>query len=204
MIKNLIFDVGNVLFHYRWLDALVDTGLSREQALSAGPKIFDETPLWREFDAGNIDLSEIIEGYGEMFPEFKDNIAEFITRAERMPIDRPEVWEKMKVLKEKGYKLYLLSNYSDYLFNRHTEGKAFLDYIDGKVVSYEVHVTKPDKGIYEILLNKYNLKPEESVFFDDKEENIQTAVALGIKGCVVKSREHINELLQSLINDEEI
>lgn len=199
MIKNLIFDVGNVLFHYRWLEALVDTGMTKEQAAETGPKIFDETPLWREFDAGNIDLPGIIEGYGELFPEFKDNIAEFITRAERMPIDRPEVWEKMKLLKDKGYKIYLLSNYSDYLFNRHTEGKAFLDYIDGKVVSYEVHYTKPQKEIYEILLSKYNLKPEESLFFDDREENVQTAVSLGISGCVVKSREHINEELEKLI-----
>lgn len=201
MIKNLIFDVGNVLFHYRWLEALVDTGMTKEQAAETGPKIFDETPLWREFDAGNIDLPGIIEGYGELFPEFKDNIAEFITRAERMPIDRPEVWEKMKLLKDKGYKIYLLSNYSDYLFNRHTEGKAFLDYIDGKVVSYEVHYTKPQKEIYEILLSKYNLKPEESLFFDDREENVQTAVSLGISGCVVKSREHINKELEKLINE---
>lgn len=200
MIKNLIFDVGNVLFHYRWLEALVDTGMTREQAAAAGPKIFDETPLWREFDAGNIDLPGIIEGYGELFPEFKDNIAEFITRAERMPIDRPEVWEKMKRLKDKGYRIYLLSNYSDYLFNRHTEGKAFLDYIDGRVVSYEVHVTKPDREIYEILLSKYDLKPEESLFFDDREENVETALALGISGCVVKSREHINDELEKLLS----
>ena len=107
----------------------------------------------------------------------------------------------MKLLKDKGYKIYLLSNYSDYLFNRHTEGKAFLDYIDGKVVSYEVHYTKPQKEIYEILLSKYNLKPEESLFFDDREENVQTAVSLGISGCVVKSREHINKELEKLINE---
>ena len=102
---------------------------------------------------------------------------------------------------DKGYKIYLLSNYSDYLFNRHTEGKAFLDYIDGKVVSYEVHYTKPQKEIYEILLSKYKLKPEESLFFDDREENVQTAVSLGISGCVVKSREHINKELEKLINE---
>ena len=69
----------------------------------------------------------------------------------------------------------------------------------GRVVSYEVHYTKPQKEIYEILLSKYNLKPEESLFFDDREENVQTAVSLGISGCVVKSREHINKELESLL-----
>lgn len=199
MIKNLIFDVGNVLFHYRWLEALVDAGFTREQAAEMGPKIFDETPLWREFDAGNIDLQGIIDGYGEYFPEYKEYIAEFITRAERMPIDRPEVWDKMKALKDKGYKIYLLSNYSEYLFTRHTDGKAFMDYIDGKVVSYEIHYTKPQKEIYETLLAKYDLNPEESIFFDDREENVEAAVALGIKGCTVRSREHINSELEMLM-----
>ncbi len=179
----------------------MDTGLTREQAMDAGPKIFDETPLWREFDAGNIDLDGIIEGYGELFPQYKDNIAEFIIKAERMPIDRPEVWDKMKVLKDLGYRIYLLSNYSDYLFNAHTKGKAFLNYLDGRVVSYEVHQTKPDADIYKTLLAKYDLKPEECVFFDDREENTATAISLGIKSYTIENREHINEILQHLIDD---
>lgn len=204
MIKNLIFDVGNVLFHYRWLEALMDTGLTEEEAKFVGPKIFDETPLWREFDAGNIDLEGIIKGYEEQFPGFGKNIAEFIIHAERMPLDRPEVWEKMRILKEKGYKLYLLSNYSEYLFSRHTNGKPFLNYIDGKVVSYEVHQIKPGEAIYKTLLSRYNLKPEESVFFDDRPENTATAEGLGIKSYTIESREHINSILQSFIDGDEI
>jgi len=199
MITNLIFDVGNVLFHYRWKEALMDTGMTREEADEAGRKVFDETPLWREFDAGNITLSDLIEEYGKLFPDIKDNIAEFVTRNERMPLDRPEVWEKMAVLKKKGYKIYLLSNYSEYLFTNHTKGKPFMDLLDGKVVSYEVHETKPDRPIYRELMRRYDLKPEECVFFDDREENTKTAEELGIKSFTVMSREHINELLEDII-----
>jgi len=202
MIKNLIFDVGNVLFHYRWMEALMDTGLTREEALDAGPKIFDETPLWREFDAGNVDLDGIIKGYGDLFPEYRENIKEFIINADRMPLDRPEVWEKMKVLKDKGYRLYLLSNYSEYLFNEHTKGKPFIDLIDGRIVSYEVHQIKPDESIYYSLLNKYDLNPNECVFFDDRPENTQTAQRLGIRSYTIESREHINEILQKYIDGD--
>jgi len=200
MIKNLIFDVGNVLFHYRWLEALMDTGISSEEAQYIGPILFDKTPYWSQFDAGNIDLPGLIEEYGRLLPKYKENIAEFITRAERMPIDRPEVWEKMAVLKKKGYRIYLLSNYSDYLFNTHTKGKAFMDILDGRVVSYECHQIKPNDDIYLTLLGKYNLDPSECVFFDDREENTATAERLGIKSYTITSREHINDILQEFID----
>ena len=52
------------------------------------------------------------------------------------------------------------------------------DDIDGKVVSYEIHQVKPDRGIYETLLNRFSLKPEECIFFDDRKENTDTAKAM--------------------------
>ena len=90
MIKNIIFDVGNVLFEYRWIEALMDTGLSREEANETGKKVFDEK-LWVDFDAGNINVPDLIEEFGKLYPDVKNNIAEFILHPERMPISRPEV-----------------------------------------------------------------------------------------------------------------
>lgn len=199
MIKNLVFDVGNVLFEYRWIEALMDTGLNREDAVEAGKIIFGD-PLWIMFDAGNIDADNLIIEFGKRYPEYKDNIAEFIRHPERMPIPRPEVWDKIRTLKNKGYKIYLLSNYSEYLFSSHTAGAQFLEDIDGKLVSYMVHQVKPDRDIYESLLQRFDLKPEECIFFDDRPENIQAGEEVGIKGRIVESREGINNLLQELID----
>ena len=102
-------------------------------------------------------------------------------------------------LKEKGYKIYLLSNYSEELFHVHTKGAKFLDVLDGEVVSYQVHALKPDREIYEILLEKYSLKAEECLFFDDRMDNVEGAKKVGIQAIQVTSREMLNETLDEML-----
>ena len=67
----------------------------------------------------------------------------------------------IKYLKEKGYRIYLLSNYPDRLWKIQVEPSPFTAYIDGAVVSWEEHIMKPDRGFYQILLDRYQLNPEE-------------------------------------------
>lgn len=88
-------------------------------------------------------------------------------------------------LKER-YKLYYLSNWGRGSFEelKKTWRFDFLKYFDGGVVSYEVKTTKPDPAIYKILLEKYNIDPHRSIFFDDKKENVQVARNLGMNGVV--------------------
>lgn len=200
MKNTIIFDVGNVLLEYRWLEALMEAGVTDEDIASkAGRAIFDKK--WVEFDAGILDLDGICEELGKEFPDIADNLREFIVRGERMVIHRPEVWEKVHILKEKGYKIYLLSNYSDYLFNLHTKGCSFMDDIDGRLVSYEVHMVKPNRDIYEELITRFNLNPSDCVFLDDREENTETARKVGIEAITIISREHINEVLTDFIEN---
>ena len=112
-----------------------------------------------------------------------------------MPIPRKDVWEKVHALKEKGYKIYLLSNYNKDFFDVHTKGADFLDDIDGKVVSYEIHQIKPEPAIYEYLLEKYELNPQECVFFDDRPENTEAAEKLGIQSYTITSKEYLLDVL---------
>lgn len=200
MIKNIIFDVGNVLLGYRWAEALADTGLSLEEANSVNELMFNNS-LWVDFDAGNIDRDGLIEAYGKLYPKYKENIKQFLIHSERMPLARPKVWERVHRLKEVGYKIYLLSNYSEYLFNMHTANLPFMDDLDGRLVSYEVHRVKPDKDIYEILLSRYGLEPSESVFLDDRPENTATAQSLGIKSYTVDGIENICDILDGFIEE---
>ena len=87
-------------------------------------------------------------------------------------------------LKDKGYKVYYLSNWSAWTHDLLQEaGKFdFLKLMDGGVFSYDAGYMKPNEEIYKILLNKYKINPEEAVFFDDREENIEAANKLGIHG----------------------
>lgn len=198
MIKNLIFDVGNVLLEYRWNQMLLDYGLTKEEAAVAGP-VFFENELWKELDLGNYSVEEVICMYEEALPQYAGLVRWFLTHLELMPLPRKAVWEKVHALKEKGYRIYLLSNYNGDFFRVHTKDADFINDIDGKVVSYEIHKIKPDAAIYEYLLEKYDLKAEESVFFDDREENTEAAEKLGIKSYTITSKEYLLEVLDKFL-----
>ena len=197
MIKNIIFDVGEVLFSYGWIDAMVLAGESRESAEFVGPLIFDD-PLWKELDLGIRPYFEVVEDMCRKYPEYAGSIRTFLTNVEVMPKDRPEVWKEVHKLKEKGYHLYLLSNYSEYMFSIHTKDKPFMNDIDGAMVSYMVHINKPNEGIYRALLDKYTLDPSECLFFDDRAENVEGAGKVGIKAITVVSEEFLLEELRKL------
>lgn len=198
MLKNIIFDVGDVLLEYRWHEMLTDYGLPDDEADKVGSLMFDDD-LWHEFDIGNMQRDEIIRQYMENYPEYAETIQWFITHGEFMHVKREDVWERMNKLKDKGYGIYILSNYSEELFKKHTADAPFTRLADGIVVSYQIHITKPDERIYKYLLDKYNLIAEECIFFDDREENTEGARKLGINAITVTSREFLLEELDKLL-----
>ena len=84
-------------------------------------------------------------------------------------------------LKTRNYLCYVLSNWSAETFIGMEEDYPFLKNFDGIIISGEVKLIKPDKSIYELAISRFNLKPEETIFVDDKLENIQTAKSLNFK-----------------------
>ncbi|MDD6742614.1 HAD family phosphatase [Roseburia sp. MUC/MUC-530-WT-4D] len=198
--KNIIFDVGDVLLDYRWKEMLVDDyGLDEKTAEIVGNEMFDD-PLWHEMDLWNMTEEEIICGFEKKYPEHGAYIRWFITHGEGMKVSRPKVWEKLRLLKKQGYGIYLLSNYPESLFVKHTKDADFMKDIDGAVVSYMIHKTKPDREIYEYLLEQYQLKAEESLFFDDRKENVEGAIACGIDSRQVFSQESLLEYMDAILN----
>ena len=87
----------------------------------------------------------------------------------------------IKELKEKDYKIYLLSNINSHTYNHIKDNKLF-NLVDGYVFSYIEHQVKPYVGIYNTLLERYKLIPQECLFIDDNIKNIKTANELGIQG----------------------
>ena len=197
MIKNIIFDVGDVLIGYRWKEMLLDHGIPDDIAQRVGENIFSD-PIWRKFDSGFVSIEELLEHYIQLYPEDEEHIRYFLNSGELMRVERPKVWEKVHALKEKGYHIYLLSNYSQVLFEKHTNGASFLQDLDGGIISYQVHMVKPDPAIYQALLQKYNLSPSECIFFDDRKENTDAAQACGIKAVTVLSEQFLLDELSLL------
>lgn len=201
-IKNVIFDVGDVLIEYRWKQMLMDYGLSEEEAIRVGGELFENPEqLWSEFDKGLYTQEEIICAYEKRYPRDAKAIRYFISHGEYMHVPRPKIWELLHQLKEAGAKVYLLSNYPEELFHKHLQYADFMNDIDGKMVSYMIKKAKPDEAIYYALCDNYGLKMEECIFFDDREENIATAKRLGMSGKKVTSKEMLQEELIKLIDE---
>ena len=185
-IKNIIFDVGDVLLSYRWKYMLMDYGLTETEAVRIGTEMFDDPEgLWGLLDLGTVPQQEIIERYCRKYPADEKVIRWFIGHGEYMPVARPAVWELVHELKKQGYGVYLLSNYSEELFK--------------KIVSYMVHKAKPDPAIYAALCEKYELNPSECLFFDDRLENVQAAISYGMQAKRVLSKEGLAEDLEEIV-----
>lgn len=184
-MKNIIFDVGSVLIGYRWRDMCLEAGWDETKTNTIGRGFF-ESPLWPDVDAGIISVEELIGSIVEKYPELEEDARWFIGSGKKMVVERPKVWEMVGKLKEKGFGLYLLSNYSGELFELHTDGFPFLDLMDGGVISYQIKKIKPDPAIYQHLMQKYRLKPEDCLFFDDKPENTEAARKLGMAAVTVE------------------
>ena len=197
MIQTIIFDVGEVLLGYRWEDMLTDHGVPREKAILIGNTMFAD-PLWEELDLGCRPFEEIVQEYRRKYPEYREEITWFLNHGEYMHVPREDVWEKVHGLKQKGYGIYLLSNYSENLFHKHTKNAAFMKDIDGMVVSYQIHKTKPNPAIYLHLLQTYHLQPETCLFFDDRPANTEAAKKLGIQTVTVTSKELLMAALEKL------
>lgn len=198
MIQNLIFDLGNVLVSYRWKEMLTDDfGIEESHAALIGHRMFED-PIWKDYDRGMADTEDLIEHYGHLYPKDSETIRRMFHESERMMVPRNRLWKRIEELKNQGFRLYILSNYSDFLFNKHTEHIPFMDKLDGKVVSYEVHKMKPEPEIYGILLDRYGLKPEECLFFDDLKENVCTARDAGIEAVQVTSEDMLISELNKL------
>lgn len=171
------------------------------EAKRIGEELFHK-PIWADgLDGGLVTIENAIEKYKFLHPNDIDVISWFLRNGELMAVRRPEVWEKLAMLKKKGYMIYILSNYSEELFAKHTKDAGFLDIIDGGIVSYQVHLLKPDIRIYKALLKKYSLKAEECMFFDDKEENVNGACRAGMKAVRVTSREMLNRMLDEMLEN---
>ena len=107
--------------------------------------------------------------------------------------------ETLKGLKNKKYECYVLSNWSWETFNNMDTEYPFLKLFDGLIISGKEKMVKPDKEIYLLAIKKFKLNPNQTVFIDDKIENINTAKNLGFKTIHLSNPELIFDELNRYI-----
>ena len=202
-MKNIIFDIGMVLIDFHWRTTMQKLGIP-ENIIDTLDRNMVNHPLWNHFDLDDIPESELIQKFKELSPECSEYIDLFMNNLDDVVDMFPDADKWLKSLKDRGYHVYLLSNYPRRLFALHTPRFHFLPYTDGRVVSYECHITKPDERIYQRLSSKYNLIPEECIFLDDRQANLDAAEKLGFNTLLVTDPIAVRTELDNILEKENI
>lgn len=183
MIKNIILDIGDVLARSNYHEFFQNKGYDDETVMRLEKATFF-SPVWKELDRGVWDFSRIIDGFVKKAPELEEQLRTVFNDMSGFVKAFPYAVEWVRSLKESGSKVFCLSNISGKICDDCAEELEFLKYTDGKILSYEEKLIKPDPKIYRRLLEKYGLYADECIFIDDISQNVAAAQELGIHGIV--------------------
>lgn len=197
MIRNIIFDIGNVLTDFRWRDFLRDKGFD-EGMIDRIAKASVESPVWREFDRGSWSDEELFQAFVDNDPEIAEELHLAFDDIHGMVTPREYAVPWVKRLKDNGYQVYYLSNFAGKAHRECADALEFIAHTDGGILSYQDKMIKPDPAIYRLLLSRYELKAEECVFLDDLPVNVEAAEREGMHGIVFETMEQAEEELQKL------
>lgn len=197
MINTIVLDIGNVLAHFRWMEYLEDCGYTDEVKQKIG-KATVRSNRWNELDRGVIDETKLFTECCKEEPSVEKEILQLFEDVSQLVWEYDYSTDFIRGLKANGYKVYLLSNYARFTFQYAKENFGFIKQVDGGIISYEVKCTKPEATIYQLLIDKYHIQPEEAVFLDDLPANLEGAKPFGFHTIQVKSYEQAVEDLQKL------
>lgn len=204
MIKNVIFDIGNVILTFDYQDVLRRYTDNIDEQNFIMENII-KSPEWLGYgliDTGFISREDAIKIVQDRTNHTNDDlINSFWNTYNDYGRINTNVIELIRKIKEKGYNFYLLSNINSYTHN-YIKSSGLFEIVDGYVLSYIEHQIKPYNSIYNTLINRYGLIPSESLFIDDNSRNIETANKLGIIGKLVSpdNYESVVEALKGEIN----
>jgi FMN phosphatase YigB (HAD superfamily) len=179
VIKNIIFDIGNVLVYYRPIEFL-SKKYPEEDVLFLFSAIFD-TQEWLDLDKGTKTESEVLRIFIDRNPERELILREVMSDLCSIFTPIESTVEILKLLKIHEYNLLYLSNISHQIYSCIFEKYDFFNNFNGGIISAKVNMMKPDTDIYIRLINKYKIDPGESIFIDDTKNNILTASNLGFE-----------------------
>ena len=196
-IKTIIFDIGRVLNGYGWEEYLKKI-VPEPSAYKAVEQAVFKNPAWVEHDKGLLSEEEEIQDFAAAAPEYEKEIrAVYANLGEcTWKLDYAIPW--ILELKEKGYRVYALSNWPKHIYDQREDKLDFLDLMDGYFLSFQEHLIKPDEKAFLRLMEKYGIEPGEAVFLDDTRANVLAAERLGIHGILFTSQQQAREELAKL------
>ena len=200
MIKNLVFDFGNVLIE--WNPAKILAAFVKEEDRKRVEAAIFDSGLWAQTDTGQLTLKSAIQAAQTLLDSSYSATVEAIFTHWYETVDvYHQLQEKIFEWAQLGYGIYILSTTSEIFYAVENAGLLpMTKLLTGKILSYEVGFAKPDKSIYQKLLAQYALQANQCVFIDDLQINLDVAKSLGFETILATSEQQniiaIEELLK--------
>jgi putative hydrolase of the HAD superfamily len=198
MIRNAIFDLGGVLI--TWRPQEIIEAFYPEPTLRAALRehVFDHAD-WVEMDRGVLEESALVSRFAERMARPETEMAALLDHVRESLRPIPESIELLASLRQRGLKLYALSNISTRMFGHLESRYDFLDLFDGIVISAAIKLMKPDPGIYSHLVERFEIRADETVFIDDLPRNVESARRLGLAAIRFENVEQCKRELDALL-----
>ena len=181
-VKNVVFDLGGVVF------ARDPRKFEPEFIKFFSYIMLPKMPeFWEEYDRGVVSYDEVITALAEYNSCDRELAAKNLHRSILTQEAIPATKNLIEMLKAKGYRLFVLSNMSKEFIEFLREQEVYSNF-EGDVVSCEEHVVKPTPEIYQILTSRYELNSAETLFIDDRRENVEAAINEGWQGYHFNAR----------------
>lgn len=183
-IKNVVFDFGQVLVYFQ-PSYMVGAYVSDEADKALIEEVVFDRLYWDRLDSGDISDEEVVSAIKTRLPERLWDVSEKIYYNWIYNIPEIEGMSELidRIKNRYNVKVYLLSNISNY-FASYSEEIPILKKLDGCVFSAPIGIVKPNREIFEHLCKAYKLSPEETLFIDDRADNIEGALRCGLKGYI--------------------
>lgn len=178
MIKTVIFDIGNVMVDFCFDEFIKKNGDPKEIRERIRRATL-ESGFWGELDKGILSYEEVLQKFIEKDPGLESQIRAIFGDTAGIVLKRDYAIPLVKRLRCNGYQVLALSNFPEKVYQENREPLAFLQKMNGYLLSYQDHVIKPDARIYRLLQERYGFVPAECVFIDDLQENLDAAKAQG-------------------------
>ena len=195
MIKNIIFDMGNVLLAYT-PDKYITTLTEDAEAAEAVLRELFRSSEWQELDAGSITEESAVKSVSLRIPQYSDLVGKAMDNwhSDLTPIEGMAVL--VEKLKSQNYNIYLLSNTSMKFFSYMDKVEMF-KHFNGFIISARERLVKPDRKIFECICSRFGLTAGECLFIDDLQPNIDGAESAGFNAHLFQGAEELTQFLKN-------
>lgn len=201
MIDTVIFDIGNVLMKFDFFP-LMERLFSDQKVIDAIAETFFKTGYWNGLDLGIYNGEQFLQKAIAHAPKYKEEFRYCFENLEGCLLKEDFAAPWIQSLKDRGYRVLFLSNYSEPIMKIGPEALYFLPLMDGGVFSCDVHICKPDPEIYHVLKEKYDLDFSTCVFLDDTMPNLEEASRQGLHTIHVQSHQQAADDLEMLLKEK--